>query len=153
MLSRIARAIIACLVVLSFGCARQQTARDIKQPRSGEIALAAAWNMIGRPYQYTGDSPEGFDCSGLVAFCYHSAGLELPHSTGELKQIAHIVPFEEMRKGDLLFFEENGRKYSHVGIYAGNGKFIHAARSRNSVRIDSILDPYWKERLLDARRF
>ncbi len=151
--SRFLYAIITGVVVLSCGCGHQQPpARDIGS-RPGDKAVAAAWNMLGRPYQYTGDSPEGFDCSGLVAFCYHSAGLELPHSTAELKQIGHIVSLSEMRKGDLLFFEENGRKYSHVAIYAGNNNFIHAARTRNAVRIDSLLNPYWKERLLDARRF
>jgi cell wall-associated NlpC family hydrolase len=66
--------------------------------------------------------------------------------------MARVVRLQHLRKGDLLFFRENGRLYSHVGIYAGGNEFIHAASSRGRVRIDSLLDPYWKERFLDARR-
>jgi cell wall-associated NlpC family hydrolase len=108
--------------------------------------------MLGRPYRFGGATPSGFDCSGLVSYCYQKAGLQVPHGTDALKRITHPVQ-GGMRKGDLLFFDENGREYSHVAIYAGKSRFIHAAAARRSVRIDSLLDPYWKERFLDARRF
>jgi cell wall-associated NlpC family hydrolase len=117
-----------------------------------EKAFDASWAMVGRPYKYSGHSPQGFDCSGLVLYSYRKAGIELPHGTAELRQISRTVSSNEMRKGDLIFFDINGRKYSHVGIYAGNNRFIHAASSRKAVRIDNLLDAYWKERLREVRR-
>jgi cell wall-associated NlpC family hydrolase len=119
----------------------------------GETVVIAARGAVGRPYRFTGSGPSDFDCSGLVQYCYHAGGLDLPHGTGELMRMARVVRDHDFRKGDLLFFQENGRDYSHVGIYAGGNEFIHAASTSGAVRIDSLLDPYWKERFLDARRF
>jgi cell wall-associated NlpC family hydrolase len=121
--------------------------------RPGEKALAAAWNMIGRPYQYTGEGPEGFDCSGLVRYSYLSVGMDVPHATSELKEATRGIDYEELRKGDLVFFDRNGKKYGHVGIYAGDDRFIHAPRPGKSVRIDSLHNTYWKQRFSGARRF
>jgi cell wall-associated NlpC family hydrolase len=83
--------------------------------------------MIGRPYKYRGDTPEGFDCSGLVRYSYLAAGMDLPHGTGPLSN-------------------------SHVGIYAGDSKFVHAPSSGKKVRMDSLQDGYWKKHFLEARR-
>jgi cell wall-associated NlpC family hydrolase len=112
----------------------------------GETAVKEARSALG-------SGPREFDCSGLVRYCYQAEGLDLPHGTTELMRIARVVQLQHLRKGDLLFFRENGRDYSHVGIYAGGDEFIHAASTTGVVRIDSLLDPYWKERFLDARRF
>lgn len=118
----------------------------------GEKAVQAAWGALGRPYRFTSTGPREFDCSGLVRYCYRAEGLDLPHGTKDLMRIAHVVPRWQLRKGDLLFFQERGRDYSHVAIYAGENRFIHAASSGKAVRVDTLLDPYWKERFLDARR-
>jgi len=81
--------------------------------------------MIGRPYKYRGNSPAGFDCSGLVQYSYLAAGLDVPHGTKALMEIT--LPIDEgMQIGDLLFFNERGKKYSHVGIYLGDDAFVHA---------------------------
>lgn len=115
-------------------------------------AARTAVSMIGRPYKYKGDSPSGFDCSGLVRYSYLAAGMDVPHSTRALRDSTRSVG-RNMRKGDLLFFNESGGKYSHVGIYLGNSAFVHAPSSGQKVRKDSLQDPYWKKHFLDARRF
>jgi cell wall-associated NlpC family hydrolase len=108
--------------------------------------------MIGRPYLYQGKTPAGFDCSGLVRYSYLAAGVDVPRGTGDLRQASRPVGNGDMRKGDLVFFDRNGNKYGHVGIYAGDGRFIHAPSAGKTVRVDILLDPYWKERFSGARR-
>jgi cell wall-associated NlpC family hydrolase len=122
-------------------------------PEAGEKAANTAISMIGRPYKYTGETPSGFDCSGLVRYSYLTAGVDLPHGTSYLKQITRTIGFSTARRGDLVFFLQSGKKYSHVGIYVGGGKFVHAPSTGGTVRKDSLGDPYWKKHLLDTRRF
>ena len=109
--------------------------------------------MIGRPYKYTGDTPAGFDCSGLVRYSYLTAGMDLPHGTSALRNITRSVGLQSARKGDLLFFVQEGKKYSHVGIYVGDDQFVHAPSTGGHVRKDNLTDPYWKKHYLDTRRF
>lgn len=116
-------------------------------------AADTALTMIGKPYRYGGMSASGFDCSGLVRFSYAAGGMAVPHSTKQLKRHTRRVASREMRKGDLLFFRENGRAYSHVGIYVGNDTFVHAPSTGKKVRTDTLIDPYWKRSFIDARRF
>ncbi len=119
----------------------------------GEKAARTAETMVGKPYKFQGDSPSGFDCSGLVRYSYLTAGIEVPHSTEQLMKVTATVGLKNARKGDLLFFEERGKKYSHVGIYIGGNKFVHAPSSGKTVRRDNIEDSYWKKSFMDARRF
>jgi cell wall-associated NlpC family hydrolase len=108
--------------------------------------------MIGRPYKYRGVGPAGFDCSGLVRYSYLAAGLEIPHGTKELVSVTRSVELRSARKGDLLFFNEKGRKYSHVGIFLDGYLFVHASGSGGKVREDSLQDPHWKKTFGEARR-
>jgi cell wall-associated NlpC family hydrolase len=119
--------------------------------RAGQAA-AYAQTMIGKPYRYGGSSPSGFDCSGLVMYSYKQAGLSLPHGTDKQRSLSRAVKVAELRRGDLLFFNQEGKKHGHVGIYIGNGKFVHAPSSGKSVRSDSLAAPYWKKHLTEARR-
>ncbi len=122
-------------------------------PAIGEKAARTAIAMIGRPYKYSGDSPEGFDCSGLIRYSYLTAGLDVPHRTKDLKNASNPVGYQKIRKGDLLFFDEQGVKYSHVGIYIGDDSFVHAPSTGQKVRKDSLRDVYWKKSLIEVRRF
>ena len=115
-------------------------------------AAGYAQTMIGKPYRYGGTSPKGFDCSGLVLYSYKQAGVALPHSTDKQRSAARRVKLAELRRGDLLFFNQEGKKYGHVGIYVGDGKFVHAPSSGKSVRSDRLDTPYWKKHLSEARR-
>jgi murein DD-endopeptidase len=119
----------------------------------GDKAADTALSQIGRPYRYRGSSPSGFDCSGLVTYSYATAGMKVPHSTRELRRCTLFVAYRDMRKGDLVFFNQLGKKYSHVGIYVGDDRFVHSPSTGKTVRTNSLLDPYWKKHLLEARRF
>ncbi|MEK6744617.1 MAG: C40 family peptidase [Nitrospirota bacterium] len=140
--------------ILFSGCATAPTKRVSGYSAStGDKAAATALAMIGRPYKFKGETPSGFDCSGLVRYSYLTAGMDAPHSTGALKNSTGSVGLRNARKGDLLFFVQEGKKYSHVGIYVGNDQFVHAPSTGGFVRKDSIADPYWKKHYLDTRRF
>jgi len=115
-------------------------------------AAGYAQTMIGKPYRYGGTSPKGFDCSGLVFYSYKQAGVALPHSTDKQRSAARSIKLAELRRGDLLFFNQEGKKYGHVAIYVGDGKFVHAPSSGKSVRSDRLDSPYWKKHLSEARR-
>jgi cell wall-associated NlpC family hydrolase len=115
-------------------------------------AASSAAQMVGKPYKYGGASPTGFDCSGLISFSYQQAGVSLPRSAAEQYRVSQRVKRVELRPGDLLFFDERGRKNSHVGIYLGERRFVHAPSSGKSVRNDSLDNPYWKKSLSEVRR-
>jgi cell wall-associated NlpC family hydrolase len=118
----------------------------------GDQAAGHALRMIGKPYRYGGSSPAGFDCSGLVMYTYRQAGLTLPHNTDKQRLAARPIRVAELRRGDLVFFNQEGKKYGHVGIYVGEGKFVHAPSSGKSVRSDRLDSPYWRRHLSEARR-
>jgi len=121
-----------------------------------EAALEAAElakTMVGKPYRYGGHSPSGFDCSGLVYYSYTHAGIAVPRTTRSQLRAGMPVASKSLRVGDLVFFDQEGRKFSHVGIYIGSGRFVHAPSSGKHVRIDSLDQHYWREHFVAARRF
>jgi cell wall-associated NlpC family hydrolase len=113
-------------------------------------ALAAA----DTPYQRGGKSlATGFDCSGLVAHVYRAAfGLTLPHNSRAQSKLGESVSHDALLPGDLVFYDTQGQAYSHVGIYLGDGKFIHAPKPGSAVRIESMRGNYWTRRYNGARR-
>ncbi len=108
--------------------------------------------MVGVPYRYGGSSPRGFDCSGLVQYSYARAGARIPRSTKAQRARSHPVSRRQLRRGDLLFFNQEGKRASHVGIYLGNNRFVHAPSSGKSVYVADITDPYWRRHFHEARR-
>jgi len=119
---------------------------------SAERAAGHAAKMVGKPYRFGSSSPsKGFDCSGLVQFSFRQAGVAVPRSTED--QLRASKPVRgSMRRGDLLFFDQEGKKKSHVGIYLGNGRFVHAPSSGKRVRTDTLDATYWKKHLAEVRR-
>lgn len=97
--------------------------------------MQAAGSMIGHPYRWGGESPGGFDCSGLVRWSFATSGRSLPHSSGAQRAATTAIPAAEAVAGDLVFF---GSPVHHVGIYMGNGLMIHSPRSGDVVKIASI---------------
>ena len=120
---------------------------------AADAAANHAAKMVGRPYRYGGSTPSGFDCSGLVQFSYRQAGVKLPRSTEDQLRASSPMPVSKLRRGDLIFFDQDGKKKSHVGIYLGDGRFVHAPSSGKQVRTDRLDSPYWKSHLSEARRF
>jgi cell wall-associated NlpC family hydrolase len=124
---------------------------------SGISARAAVVNaaveMVGVPYRYGGSSPAGFDCSGLVVYSYEKAGFAgLPHSAARLADLSRPVALDDLEPGDLMFFELTGKKASHVGIYVGNQKFVHAPSSGGRVEIVGFDHVYWRDHIGKAGR-
>jgi len=117
-------------------------------------ALLQALLAIGLDYRYGGKSPSsGFDCSGLVAHVYRAAwGIQLPPNTAAQSKAGVPVSLAELQAGDLLFYDTLQRPYSHVGIYLGDGKFVHAPKTGAQVRVESLKSSYWAKRFDGARR-
>jgi cell wall-associated NlpC family hydrolase len=118
--------------------------------------VVAALNFLDTPYQRGGNSFEyGFDCSGFTRHVFRIAvGLALPRRSDEQARSDQLVPIERdaLVPGDLVFFNTLQRTFSHVGIYLGGGKFIHAPRSGSAVRIEDMREAYWSRRFDGARR-
>lgn len=134
-----------------------RTALDTNAPAQADYASASqaaehARSMVGKPYRYGGNSPNGFDCSGLVHYSYSRVGISVPRTTRSQLRAGVPVAAHAMRVGDLVFFDQEGKKFSHVGIYIGNGDFVHAPSSGKRVRIDSLGQRYWRKHFVAARR-
>ena len=109
---------------------------------------------LGVDYRYGGGSHEtGFDCSGLVAHVYREAfGMRLPHNTRQQSRYGRAVDLASLQPGDLVFYNTLGEPYSHVGIYIGDGRFVHAPKSGARVRTENLNARYWAQRFNGARR-
>ena len=116
--------------------------------------VSTAMGFIGVPYRRGGNSAEtGFDCSGFVRAIYEQAkGLALPRRAIEQAQATEVIDKKDLQPGDLVFFNTMRRAFSHVGIYLGDGKFIHAPRTGAHVRIEDMGGSYWAKRFNGARR-
>jgi hypothetical protein len=116
--------------------------------------LDTALSYLGVPYRFGGASPRtGFDCSGLVNHVFRQAfGLSLPRTAREIARNGAAVARGELLPGDLVFFNTRGFLNSHVGIYLGDSKFVHAPNARGRVRIDDLDDTYYRTRFNGARR-
>jgi cell wall-associated NlpC family hydrolase len=116
--------------------------------------MQSALALLGTPYRWGGNDPDrGLDCSGLVGYVFRSTlGLDLPRVSRDLARAGQpILSRSQITPGDLVFFGRRGR-VSHVGIYLGDGRFLHAPRRGEDVRIDDFNSRYWQARYLGARR-
>jgi len=116
-----------------------------------EIALRAI-ALVGKPYHYGGFDLKGFDCSGLVYYIYRELGMEIPRSAAEQHQRASSVERNELLPGDLVFFQINRRRISHVGIYVGENRFVHAPQTGKRVELRNLDDTYFAKRFVGAGR-
>lgn len=125
---------------------------DVQSRRSAALVYAMAY--VGVPYQRGGTGfDQGVDCSGFVQITYReSAGIHLPRRAAEQAQVTAPIDAESLAPGDLVFFNTQGEPFSHVGIYIGQGRFIHSPRSGAHVRLERLDDRYWRDRFDGARR-
>ena len=130
-----------------------QSARNTFGGKASELVIQAM-GLLGVPYLSGGNSEEkGFDCSGFVRHMYEkSVGLVLPRRAEEQAKATEEIKRSELKPGDLVFFNTLRRTFSHVGIYVGDGKFIHAPRPGKAVRVDDMREAYWQNRFNGARR-
>ena len=142
------------LFSLYLGGCGSQPYRPSGQAPDRQQVIETARDMLGVPYRYGGSTPNhGFDCSGLVQYVYSQAGVQVPRTTGEQYRAALPIKRHSLEPGDVIFFRTHGRRFvSHVGIYIGSGKFIHAPSSGRHVSIDSLQDDYWRRRYTSGGR-
>ncbi|MCX7147641.1 MAG: C40 family peptidase [Sulfuritalea sp.] len=121
---------------------------------TAQDAIDQAMDLLGIRYRRGGSSPEaGFDCSGFVGHVFREGlGLMLPRSSKEMSKSGEVIDREELRPGDLVFFNTMRKAFSHVGIYLGDNQFVHAPRTGGRVRIEDLRDGYWMKRFNGARR-
>ena len=112
-----------------------------------------AMNFLGVPYRRGGTDDSGFDCSGFVRSMYEQTiGLVLPRRAKDQAAATEKIDKQELKPGDLVFFNTIRQTFSHVGIYLGDNKFIHAPRAGEQVRVDDMRAAYWQRRFTGARR-
>ena len=118
-----------------------------------DISIAAV-GLVDVPYRYGGNTPKGgFDCSGLIVYVYNkAAGVKLPRTIQLMSTKGRSIEGQPPAPGDLVFFNTTGEKYSHAGIYVGQGRFVHAPSAGGTVRLDYITSPYWAAKFTEARR-
>lgn len=134
--------------VLSFSLALTLGAGSAFADSKLDSAVEAA---IGTKYVSGGTTTNGFDCSGFTMYVFDKLGIKLPHQSGAQYKMGSAVSRDDLRSGDLVFFNTSGRGVSHVGVYVGDGKFAHAS-SKRGVTISSLNDSYYVNRYVGAKR-
>jgi cell wall-associated NlpC family hydrolase len=148
---------ILLLSILLFG-ACSSAKHDVRATDSDAAAkrlVSYARSLVGIHYKYGGNSPKaGFDCSGFVDHVFrHTQSIDLPRSSEEISHAGQAVSADNLGIGDLVFFNTLHHRFSHVGIYVGGDRFIHApSSSTGSVRTDNMREDYWKKHYDGARR-
>lgn len=134
--------------------AKHQPKPARKEKDMGEIAARTAERFVGIPYRWGGDNVvEGMDCSGFVRAVYNLCGLSIPRTSRDQYRAGDAVSRQDLQDGDLIFFGASADKINHVGIYVGGGKFVHAPRRGEEIRITSIEENYFDKRYVGARRY
>lgn len=156
---------VLMLAVIMTACSTSQPPKKAKAPARtvtlsalqadgiGREILLYTMSMLDIDYQFGGSNPEaGLDCSGLVAYIYkNAAGVSLPHNAAQIANLARPVSNNQLRVGDLVFFNTLGRPFSHMGIYIGDGKFVHAPRSNSTIRVERLDNSYFAARYQGGR--
>ena len=137
------------LMVLA-GCGHAPTLDSAPSLRSQAADQALA--MVGKPYRYGGNTPKGFDCSGLVQYSYGRVGITIPHGTRNLLRTSRPISRSDLQRGDLVFFTQEGKKSSHVALYLGGNRFVHSPSNGKNVYVAGFNDPYWQRHFTEARR-
>lgn len=142
--------------VVNDGTYRNLMNKEMPPDRYGNHAmtrtiLRTAYSMLGVPYMFGGMSPGGFDCSGFVCYVFRQAGISLPRMADTQYDAVTHVNTSGLRSGDLVFFQTYAPGASHVGIYVGDGKFIHASSSKG-ITVSEVFTGYWGARYLGAGR-
>ncbi len=154
MRKRLTLLLCAMLLAPSVRAETAQSTWELRHLEALELLAQETLSYLGVPYRRGGDHPsEGFDCSGLVRHVVNKVlDLELPRRAEEMSRLGQRVERSDLRPGDLVFFNTLRRPFSHVGIYLGDGRFVHAPSSGGVVRVERMDLPYWRTRYNGIRR-
>ena len=120
----------------------------------GGIAARTAERFVGIPYRWGGNTVvDGMDCSGFVRAVFNLCGVNIPRTSGEQFMTGQSIDKGELRDGDLVFFGDSASKINHVGIYVGDGRFVHAPRRGDDIKISRVDESYFEKRFVGARRY
>jgi cell wall-associated NlpC family hydrolase len=120
----------------------------------GAIAARTAERFVGIPYRWGGDNVvDGMDCSGFVRAVYNLCGVSIPRTSYDQFKAGDMVAKDDLQDGDLVFFGSSANKINHVGIYVGGGKFVHAPRRGEEIRVTAVNESYFEKRFVGARRY
>jgi cell wall-associated NlpC family hydrolase len=120
----------------------------------GAIAARTAERFVGIPYRWGGDTVvEGLDCSGFVRAVYNLCGVNIPRTSAEQFRVGQAVGRDELQDGDLVFFGAAADSINHVGIYVGDGRFVHAPRRGDEIKVSALDEKYFSERFVGAKRY
>ena len=120
----------------------------------GGIAARTAERFVGIPYRWGGDTVvDGMDCSGFVRAVYNLCGVNIPRTSREQYRVGDVVGREELQDGDLIFFGASADEFNHVGIFVGNGRFVHAPRRGDDIKVSAMDDGYFLKRYVGAKRY
>ncbi len=153
---------LGILLIALLGCATDHELSDFSSHSHDKEKVATpvqkgvietALSILGAPYRFGGATPGGFDCTGFINYVFrHSVSIVLPRESHDLMKAGKPVPAVDLRPADLIYFRIGRQEPLHVGIYIGDGEFIHAPSSKGKVNIQSLGLDYWRKRYLGARR-
>ncbi|MCL6263109.1 C40 family peptidase [Craterilacuibacter sp. RT1T] len=120
---------------------------------AGREVLMVTLGLLGNDYKFGGTNPEaGLDCSGMAGYIYRNAlGVELPRTAAQIAEAGRSISMNQLRVGDFVFFNTMNRRYSHMGIFIGDGKFVHAPRTNSQIRVERLDNPWFMSRFDGAR--
>lgn len=149
---------LPALLALLVSCGSAPPQRNAIAPQSRSEArevVIYALGLMDVDYRFGGKNPEsGLDCSGMVSYIYrHALGIELPPNAAKIARIGREIETARLAPGDLVFFNTTGKPFSHVGIYLGDDRFIHAPSSNGKIKVSSLKTAYYAQRLEAARTF
>ncbi|HEY6837845.1 MAG TPA: NlpC/P60 family protein [Geobacteraceae bacterium] len=120
----------------------------------GAIAARTAERFVGIPYRWGGDTVvDGMDCSGFVRAVYNLCGVNIPRTSREQFRVGDVVAKDDLKDGDLVFFGSSEESITHVGIYVGDGRFVHAPRRGDDIKISSLTEGYFEKKFVGAKRY
>jgi murein DD-endopeptidase len=156
---QISRLTVALVLTTVAGCGTApprstsgQTVTQVSPQALGEAVVSRALAQIGTAYRYGGADLEGFDCSGLVYFIHQQLGVSAPRTAQQQYDASRRIARKDLQPGDLVFFRFSGSRISHVGIYAGAGRFVHAPQTGRSVELKALDDAYYARHFAGAGR-
>jgi len=145
---------LSVVLLLSACSSVKKDVREHDSNAASAYLTSYARSLSGTPYRYGGNSPDtGFDCSGFVGHVFkHTLGISLPRDARQISRQGQAVKLAQLQEGDLVFYDTNNQRFSHVGIFLGDDRFIHAPSSGGSVRIENMGSDFWQKHYNGARR-